>query len=102
MNNINEGCFYILHRDHGNVDGWSDPEFKVNNILDLSNNSKLPIVFSMNCLTGRYQDSLTEECFAKALLKKEKQLLITFNYEKSFVISIPCPYLSVGVGPNGR
>ena len=72
INHINEGCFYVLHRDHGDVDGWGDPKFKVNHVDKLSNKNELPVVFSINCLTGRYQESSTNNCFAEALLKNEE------------------------------
>lgn len=48
---INNGAFYVLHRDHGNVKLWGDPYYTISNISSLSNGAKLPVVFSMNCLT---------------------------------------------------
>ena len=65
---INNGAFYVLHRDHGSIEGWADPSFSINNIDSLSNGRKLPVVFSMNCLTGRYNGNT---CFAEAFLRKE-------------------------------
>jgi len=65
---INNGVFYVLHRDHGETNGWGHPPFKTNNINQLQNGNKLPIVFSLNCLTGKYD--LLGDCFAEAFLKK--------------------------------
>lgn len=65
---INEGAFYVLHRDHGSVGGWGCPRYETSNINNLSNGNKLPVVFSMNCLTGRYNGST---CFAESFLRKE-------------------------------
>jgi hypothetical protein len=58
--NITEGRFIINDRDHGNsrnfdytgYDGWSYPYYNTNYVKALSNGDKLPVVFSMNCLTG--------------------------------------------------
>ena len=68
---INKGAFYVLHRGHGTFEGWVQPKFTKEHISSLSNKNKYPIVFGLNCLTGRYQDSLYSDCFAEALLKKE-------------------------------
>ena len=69
INGINSGAFYVLHRDHGYVggSGWHRPYFTKNEIDALSNGSKLPVVFSINCHTGEYQLS---ECFAEKFLRK--------------------------------
>lgn len=66
-NGINNGAFYLLHRGHGNVTLWGDPYFTTTHIGQLNNGNKLPIVFSMNCLTGRYNQGT---CFAEAFLRK--------------------------------
>lgn len=65
---INDGTFYVLHRDHGSVYGWGDPEYNVNDISSLSNGDKLPVVFSINCLTGKFNG---RTCFAEAFLRKQ-------------------------------
>ena len=65
---INNGAFYVLHRDHGWENGWGDPLYNIFHIYNnLSNGDKLPVVFSMNCRTGRYNGCT---CFAEAFLRK--------------------------------
>lgn len=71
INYINQGTFYVLHRDHGSPYSWGDPYLHKNHISSLSNQDKLPIVFSLNCKTGRFQESSTTDCFAETFLKKE-------------------------------
>ena len=66
---INDGTFYVLHRDHGSIEGWAAPSYNISNINSLSNGRKLPVVFSMNCLTGRYNGNT---CFAESFLRKEE------------------------------
>lgn len=65
---FNEGAFYVLHRDHGNYDGWGDPYFRIIHVGSLTNGDKTPVVFSLNCLTGGFQKNT---CFAESLLRKE-------------------------------
>ena len=49
------------HRDHGFEDGWGDPYFDTGHVSGLTNGELLPVVFSLNCLTGRFDGM---ECFA--------------------------------------
>lgn len=65
---INNGVFYVLHRDHGSISGWSDPYYTKNHINQLANGDMLPIVFSLNCLTGKFNGTT---CFAEHFLRKE-------------------------------
>lgn len=65
---INAGAFYVLHRDHGSSAGWGTPSFKIKDISALSNGNKLPVVFSINCQTGKFDNKV---CFTEAFLRKE-------------------------------
>lgn len=67
-NAINEGAFYVFHRDHGDVDGWVWPEFKTGHLGLLRNEGLLPVVFSINCLTGKFNEP---NCFAVEMLKRK-------------------------------
>jgi PKD repeat protein len=59
---INAGAFCILHRDHGAETGWGEPAYYSSDIDGLTN-TNLTFVFSINCLTGKY--NLSSECFAE-------------------------------------
>lgn len=63
-NKINQGAFYVLHRDHGYAggSGWHAPHFTSGNVAQLTNGNKTPVVFSINCHTGEFTLS---ECFAE-------------------------------------
>jgi hypothetical protein len=65
INGVNNGTFFILHRDHGLETGWGEPDFRNNHINSLTNtqNNQWPYVFSINCLTGKYNWS--NESFAE-------------------------------------
>lgn len=69
INSINEGVFYVLQKDHGGQTLWGYPGFNNNSIQQLNNGNKLPIVFSISCLTGKYNYS-NGDCFAESFLKK--------------------------------
>ena len=62
---INSGSFMLQHRDHGSETGWGEPDFQNADIDNLTNiNNELPFIFSINCLTGRFNiagESFTEK-----------------------------------------
>jgi len=62
-NDINAGAYLLVHRDHGAENGWGEPAYTNANLAGL-HNTMLPFVFSMNCLTGKYD--WTSECFTEA------------------------------------
>jgi hypothetical protein len=61
-NAINSGAFILQHRDHGEETGWGEPSYHNNNISGLTN-TDLTYIFSINCLTGKYNWS--SECFVE-------------------------------------
>lgn len=64
---INNGAFYILYRGHGEFDSWTNPFYMTFDVESLSNSDKLPVIFSITCLTGKYNINL--ECLAEHFLK---------------------------------
>ena len=78
-NAINDGAFILQHRDHGGVTGWGEPDFSNNDINNLTN-TDLSFIFSINCLTGKYNAS--QECFA------EKFHRHTYNGENAGCLGI--------------
>lgn len=63
----NEGCFLVQHRDHGSETSWGKPSLNKTSVSTLTNGDKLPILFSVNCLTGAMDYS--SDCFVEAALK---------------------------------
>ena len=59
---INRGAFFTLHRDHGDVIGWSSPTYTIPDLAGL-NNDELTFVLTINCLTGMYNSPT--ECFTE-------------------------------------
>src|SRR5690554_4727456 len=62
-NAINSGAFMLLHRDHGLETGWGEPDYNNNNAYSLVNED-LTFVFSINCLTGKFDR--VGDCLAEA------------------------------------
>ena len=67
-NIINNGTFYVFYHGHGETEFWQNPFFSYYDISSLQNGNKLPVIFSMTCLTGKY--NLPYDCFAEKALKK--------------------------------
>jgi len=80
VNAWNAGRFLFLHRDHGWEDGWGNPSFTTTNVInDLSNGDLLPVVFSVNCASGLFDNEtangdygtvVNRAYFAERLLRK--------------------------------
>ncbi|MFN0085589.1 MAG: C25 family cysteine peptidase [Blastocatellia bacterium] len=76
----NAGRFLFYHRDHGWKYGWGHPDFHMDNVInDLSNGNLLPVVFSVNCASGLFDNETAdgdygtdenETYFAEELLRK--------------------------------
>ncbi len=78
-NKINNGCFMLMHRDHGMETGWGEPYYTNTNINGLTN-ADLVFVLSINCLTGKYNWS--SECFT------EKFHRYTYNGQNSGALGV--------------
>lgn len=67
-NEINNGVFFVLYYDHGSNSGWSTTGFGNNDITNLNNGARLPLVISCCCHSGDFSSG---NCFAGNLVKKE-------------------------------
>ena len=52
----NEGRFMMVHRDHGWPRGWDNPRFASEDVAATTNGTELPVVLSINCSSGAFQD----------------------------------------------
>ena len=62
-NHINSGVGIINYCNHGEQTGWQSHYYMNSNVNALTNNNKLPFIFSVACLVGKYDHS--SECFAE-------------------------------------
>jgi len=53
---INSGTFFLTHRDHGGRSGWVDPNFETPDVQALTNGDLLPVVWTINCMTGWFDN----------------------------------------------
>lgn len=73
--NSADGKLFVFHRDHGfkditntgNYTGWTTPKFDCSDVGTLTNGDKLPVVFSINCYTGKF---MFPTCLAQKFLQK--------------------------------
>lgn len=99
-NDINSGAFMVQHRDHGGESGWGEPSYQTSNLSGL-NNDKLSFIFSVNCLTGRFDWS--SECFTEAFHRMDKGalgLIAASNVSYSFVNDVYVWGLYDGLWPD--
>lgn len=81
-NVFRKGGRFLVHRDHGWMNGWAHPNFKVPDLWGVQCTSDYPtIVFNINCLSGRFTGDeeaglpkyklpvKENDCFSEALLK---------------------------------
>lgn len=67
VNQINNGVFFVIHRDHGTHLTWEKLLLNPVLVSQLNNKGKLPVVFSINCKSG---DFTFRECLAEMLQRK--------------------------------
>lgn len=62
---INGGVSYILRRSHGDIESWRYPDFNRNELLKLNNGNMQPVIFSFDCLSGKFANNCLGEQFLK-------------------------------------
>lgn len=63
---VNRGVALINGRGWGQANGWNYPQFQINDVNNLNNGWKLPVITSLYCGTGNYQ---ANPCFGEAWLR---------------------------------
>lgn len=83
---VNNGTFWVQHRDHGLDEGWGEPAVRNNHIDQMNNVGKMPFVMSINCQTGMFNYTGSNgNCFT------EKWLRRTFNGENAGAVGVLSP-----------
>ena len=71
---MNDGIDYVLYRGHSNAINWTNVNFTINHLPNLTSSVKTPFIFSLTCSSGEYakvyEDSCLQynDCLAKNLL----------------------------------
>lgn len=71
LSRINNGVSLINYIGHGNDNKWGTSGFSINDVNALSNDSKLPFIFSVACLVGNFTD---RTCFCESWLRAKNSL----------------------------
>ena len=83
---VNNGTFWVQHRDHGLDEGWGEPAVRNHHIDQLTNVGKLPFVMSINCQTGMFNYTGSNgNCFT------EKWLRRTYNGQNAGAVGVLSP-----------
>ena len=83
---VNNGTFWVQHRDHGLDEGWGEPAVRNNHIDQMNNVGKLPFVMSINCQTGMFNYTGSNgNCFT------EKWMRRTYNGENAGAVGVLSP-----------
>ena len=79
-NAINVGRFLLTYRAHGAWGGWSEPAFGNNNALALAQNDLTPLVISITCQAGWFDNetddnthggrAVGDDCFTEVMLRR--------------------------------
>ena len=80
---VNQGAFWLQHRDHGLETGWGEPAVRNSHVAQMNNVGKLPFVMSINCLTGKF--NYNQDCFCEAWMRR------TYNGENAGAVGLLCP-----------
>lgn len=83
---VNNGTFWVQHRDHGLAEGWGEPAVRNTHIDQMNNVGKLPFVMSINCETGKFNYTGSNgNCFT------EKWLRRTYNGQNAGAVGLLSP-----------
>ena len=66
---VNEGASLILYCGHGSQTSWGTSGFSNANVNSLTNQDKLPFIWSVACVNGQFNSGT---CFAEAWLRASK------------------------------
>jgi len=67
-NSINAGVSYVNYRGWGQPSGWYSPDYSVYDLNGLSNGPRYPVMTSIVCGTGDYND-YTDVCFGEGWIR---------------------------------
>lgn len=83
---VNNGTFWIQHRDHGLNEGWGEPAVRNNHVDQMNNVGKLPFLMSINCETGMFDYTGSNgNCFT------EKWMRRTYNGQNAGAVGVLSP-----------
>jgi hypothetical protein len=76
VSELNKGQYIVEYAGHGSIDGWEI--FNAQDIPKLKNDRMLPIIFSLACSTGQY-DNPNKDSLAEAFIKAQNGAIAFFG-----------------------
>lgn len=70
IQNVSNGVGYVNYTAHGSPTSWADPSFTINDINNLQNYGKYPMVVGNCCITNKFD---LYQCFGEAWLRAENK-----------------------------
>ncbi|NLO44798.1 MAG: T9SS type A sorting domain-containing protein [Candidatus Cloacimonetes bacterium] len=67
---INNGVQFISYRGWGDANGWHYPYFHNENVNETNNGAMMPIVFSIVCNTGDFDNANVNPCFGENWMRR--------------------------------
>ena len=68
---VNNGTFWVQHRDHGLNEGWGEPAVRNTHVDQMNNVGKLPFLMSINCQTGMFNYTGSNgNCFTEKWMRR--------------------------------
>lgn len=81
ISTMNQGCCIINVNAHGSVDSWSDGYgwnfFTTDDVLDLSNQHRYPIILNFSCKSGNFT-APNQDCLAELLTNHHDKGAVAF------------------------
>lgn len=66
---INNGVSFVNYRGYGSPSGWAGPYYSTSNLNQLSNGPMYPVMTSIVCGTGDYEDGWDDVCFGEGWIR---------------------------------
>lgn len=83
---VNNGAFWLQHRDHGLAEGWGEPAVRNSHVSQMTNVNRLTFLMSINCETGKFNyTGSAGNCFT------EKWMRHTYNNQNAGAVGVLSP-----------
>lgn len=83
---VNNGSFWLQHRDHGLAEGWGEPAVRNSHVNQLTNANRMTFLMSINCETGKFNYTGSGgNCFT------EKWMRHTYNDQNAGAVGVLSP-----------
>jgi hypothetical protein len=93
--NVSDGVAFANYTAHGSPSGWADPSFSINDVANLQNAHKYPLMVGNCCQSSTYN----QNCFGEALLRAQNKGAVGYIGASDYSYWDEDFYWGVGTGP---